>query len=218
MLIRCTIFIIKSPYGGIMTLILACAHKYNKILIRGDKRSIDAETGEIVTEHQNKVFPINSRCHIAFAGYSDVTNELFRYLLDKYPKKWEWDPEKIFYTAYLYRILHPSEHNMEMLICGYDINEDPLLYVIYSDTKTMKIDLSQQRIAQIGYHDEKFQCDINDTEDNISNQMEAFIKKISQKEKSVGSSLRIDTMAPSFEKMKKLREEIEGQKSTLDNQ
>lgn len=201
-----------------MTLILACANRYNKIFIRGDKRTIDTETGEVVSESTNKIYHINSRCLIAFAGYMDVISELCDYLLEKFPKKYEWDPEKIFYVIYLYRILHPSEHDIEVLICGYDKNEEPLLYVVYSNLGTAKFDLSKQRIAQIGYHNEKFDCDINDTDENITNQMESFIKEISQKEKSVGSKLQIDTMVPSFEKMKKLREEIEDQKSNPDSQ
>ena len=128
-----------------MSLVIAAISKDNDIVMCADSRIVDKDD-KIVTENENKIYQISDRVVIGYAGSKGNFENLKLYLGIKSLILDTNDVESIYKDILEHENNQQHQEGMELLICGFDKNNNPRLFYIYSQK-----DKYSKELTNIGY-------------------------------------------------------------------
>lgn len=132
-----------------MSLVIAAISNDNDIVVCADSRIVD-KNGNIVTENENKIYQISDRVVIAFAGSKGNFENLKLYLEIKSLILDINDVESVYEDILEHENNQKHQEAIELLICGFDKDNNPRLFLIYSQIQKYDRELTCVRYFYIG--------------------------------------------------------------------
>ena len=162
-----------------MSLVIAAISKDNDIIVCGDSRIVD-KNGNIVTENENKIYQISDRVVIAYAGSKGNFENLKLYLEIKSLILDINDVESVYEDILEHENNQKHQEAIELLICGFDKDNIPRLFFIYSQIQKYDRELTRVRYFYIGNTNRTIDINIELNTSDIINYMENEISKESK--------------------------------------
>ena len=162
-----------------MSLVIAAISNDNDIVVCADSRIVD-KNGNIVTENENKIYQISDRVVIAFAGSKGNFENLKLYLEIKSLILDINDVESVYEDILEHENNQKHQEAIELLICGFDKDNNPRLFLIYSQIQKYDRELTCVRYFYIGNTNRTIDINI---ELNTSDIIKCMKKEISKESK-----------------------------------
>ena len=169
----------RGNKGEKMSLVIAAISKDNDIIVCGDSRIVD-KNGNIVTENENKIYQISDRVVIAYAGSKGNFENLKLYLEIKSLILDINDEESVYEDILEHENNQKHQEAIELLICGFDKDNIPRLFFIYSQIQKYDRELTRVRYFYIGNTNRTIDINIELNTSDIINYMENEISKESK--------------------------------------
>lgn len=169
----------RGNKGEKMSLVIAAISKDNDIIVCGDSRIVD-KNGNIVTENENKIYQISDRVVIAYAGSKGNFENLKLYLEIKSLILDINDVESVYEDILEHENNQKHQEAIELLICGFDKDNIPRLFFIYSQIQKYDRELTRVRYFYIGNTNRTIDINIELNTSDIINYMENEISKESK--------------------------------------
>ena len=161
----------RGNKGEKMSLVIAAISKDNDIIVCGDSRIVD-KNGNIVTENENKIYQISDRVVIAYAGSKGNFENLKLYLEIKSLILDINDVESVYEDILEHENNQKHQEAIELLICGFDKDNIPRLFFIYSQIQKYDRELTRVRYFYIGNTNRTIDINIELNTSDIINYME----------------------------------------------
>ena len=169
----------RGNKGEKMSLVIAAISKDNDIIVCGDSRIVD-KNGNIVTENENRIYQISDRVVIAYAGSKGNFENLKLYLEIKSLILDINDVESVYEDILEHENNQKHQEAIELLICGFDKDNIPRLFFIYSQIQKYDRELTRVRYFYIGNTNRTIDINIELNTSDIINYMENEISKESK--------------------------------------
>lgn len=172
-----------------MSLVIAAISKDNDIVVCADSRIVD-KNGNIVTENENKIYQISDRVVIAFAGSKGNFENLKLYLEIKSLILDINDVESVYEDILEHENNQKHQEAIELLICGFDKDNNPRLFLIYSQIQKYDRELTRIRYFYIGNTNRTIDINIELNTSDIIKCMEKEISKESKENITVNDVVK----------------------------
>ena len=179
----------RGNKGEKMSLVIAAISKDNDIIVCGDSRIVD-KNGNIVTENENKIYQISDRVVIAYAGSKGNFENLKLYLEIKSLILDINDVESVYEDILEHENNQKHQEAIELLICGFDKDNNPRLFLIYSQIQKYDRELTCVRYFYIGNTNRTIDINIELNTSDIIKCMEKEISKESKENITVNDVVK----------------------------
>lgn len=176
-------------WGEKMSLVIAAISKDNDIVVCADSRIVD-KNGNIVTENENKIYQISDRVVIAYAGSKGNFENLKLYLEIKSLILDINDVESVYEDILEHENNQKHQEAIELLICGFDKDNNPRLFLIYSQIQKYDRELTRIRYFYIGNTNRTIDINIELNTSDIIKCMEKEISKESKENITVNDVVK----------------------------
>lgn len=156
-----------------MSLVIAAISKDNDIIVCADSRIVD-NNDVVVTENENKIYQVNNKCAIGYAGNKNAFDCLKIYLEIKLTFLDDKNIDAIYNEILIY--MDRNKSDLHLIITGFDKENNPKLYVVVSNYSTIrKYDLSNLKYMGIGDYDFDLEINIYNDINTITHDIQQII-------------------------------------------
>lgn len=172
-----------------MSLVIAAISKDDDIVVCADSRIVDKD-GNIVTENENKIYQFSDKVVIGYAGSKGNFENLKLYLEIKSLTLDINDIESVYEDILEYENNQKHKEAIELLICGFDKNNNPRLFFIYSQIQKYDRELTRVRYFYIGNTNRTIDINIELNTSDIIKCMKNEISKESKENITVNDVIK----------------------------